>query len=55
VAQKLKDYLQRHKEIEEQLTKNSSIEILTTGLSSNFEKIGKKFFQKEFKAKKVKL
>lgn len=55
VAEKLKDYLRRHKEIEKTLTKNSSVEILTTDLTDNFEKIGKRFFKKTFKAKKVNL
>lgn len=53
VAQKLKDYLLRHPEIEKKITKNCSIEFLTTGLVEKFEKTGARFFKTEFRAQKV--
>lgn len=44
VAQKLKQYLQRHSEIERKLTKNHKIVFYTTDTTSRFEKLGSKFF-----------
>jgi len=53
VAEKLDDYLKRHREIKIKLSKNSTIEFLTTGLIEKFEKLGSVFFGSEIKVKKV--
>jgi len=55
VAGKLKDYLERHSEIENVLTKNSEIEFLTTGLSDKFRTLGTIFFGKPINPQKVSL
>lgn len=55
VAEKLKDYLQRHPEIEQKLGKNSKIRFLTTDLSEKFKILGSQFFGKPIKPEKVKL
>jgi glutamate racemase len=47
VAEKLKDYLKRHPEIEKTLTKNSKIKFLTTDLTDKFKILGSKFFGKK--------
>ncbi|MBU3918319.1 glutamate racemase [Patescibacteria group bacterium] len=53
VAEKLKDYLKRHREIEEKISKNSLIEFLTTDLTEKFQKLGSVFFGCEIEVKKV--
>jgi len=53
VAEKLQDYLARHSEIEEKISKDSTIEFLTTDLTEKFRKIGSVFFGKEIEVKKV--
>ena len=53
VAEKLKDYLKRHPEIEGLLARNSKIEFLTTGLSDKFKTLGTKFFGEPISSKKV--
>ncbi|MBM4177373.1 glutamate racemase [Candidatus Gribaldobacteria bacterium] len=55
VAEKLKDYLRRHQEIERNLLKENKINFLTTGEKAKFEKIGSLFFGKRIKAKKISL
>ena len=55
VAKGLKDYLQRHPEMEAKCSKNSSIEFLTTGDASFFDENGGKFFGKEIKSKHLQL
>jgi len=55
VAEKLKDYLTRHPEIEKTLAKNSKIKFLTTDLTDKFKILGSKFFRKRILSKKVKL
>lgn len=47
VAKKLKQYLQRHSEIERKLTKNHKIVFYTTDTTSRFKKLGSKFFGKK--------
>ncbi len=53
VAEKLKDYFKRHSEIESKITRNCSIEFLTTGHLDKFNKIGSRFFKDEIRAQKV--
>ena len=53
VAEKLKDYLQRHKEIQAKISKNSSIEFLTTDLTEKFQKLGSVFFGFEIEVERV--
>jgi len=53
VAEKLKDYLKRHREIEAKLSKNSTIEFLTTGLTEKFQKLGSVFFGSAIEVEKV--
>jgi|AntAceMinimDraft_16_1070373.scaffolds.fasta_scaffold00428_9 glutamate racemase len=55
IAEKLKDYLKRHSEIENILAKNSKIEFLTTDLSDKFKDIGTKFFGRPINPKKISL
>jgi len=55
VAEKLKDYLKRHPEIENILAKSSEIEFLTTDLSDKFKTLGTKFFGKPINPRKVSL
>jgi glutamate racemase len=55
VAEKLKDYLKRHPEIENILAKNSEIEFLTTDLGHKFKTLGTNFFGKPINPKKVSL
>ncbi|MDD5433129.1 MAG: glutamate racemase [Candidatus Pacebacteria bacterium] len=54
VAEKLADYLQRHPEIENRLTKNSQQIFLTTDLTNKFQTLGTQFFGKEIIAEKIK-
>ena len=51
VAESLKEYLQRHTEIEKRISKNSSIEFFTTDSPENFDKAGSLFFGKNVKSK----
>ena len=53
VAQKLEDYLKRHPEIENFLTKNSKVDFLTTDLSDKFITLGSKFFGRPIRAEKA--
>lgn len=55
VAKKLRDYLNRHPEIESILKKDSKIRFLTTDLTEKFELIGSQFFSKAIKAEKIRL
>jgi len=55
VAEKLKDYLERHPEMENVLAKNSKIEFLTTDLSNKFKTLGTIFFGKPISPKKISL
>jgi len=53
VAASLKDYLSRHKEIDEQCSKNSSVRYFTTDSIDNFSSRGRIFLGKEFSAEKI--
>ncbi|MEA3453222.1 MAG: glutamate racemase [Patescibacteria group bacterium] len=53
VAEKLKDYLKRHPQIDNVLSKNSEIEFLTTDLTDKFKTLGTVFFGKPFDPKKI--
>ncbi len=55
VAEKLVDYLQRHGEIEKQLSKNSQQKFLTTDLTDKFQTLGTQFFGKPIKPQKIAL
>ena len=55
VAKGLKDYLQRHPEMEAKCSKNSSVEFLTTGDANFFDEHGTKFFGKEIRSKHLQL
>jgi len=55
VAEKLKDYLARHPEIEIKLKKNGARTFFSTDLTDNFRTLGSKFFGKKITAKKAKL
>ncbi len=55
VAKKLVDYLKRHKEIESNLSRNSTIRFLTTDLSNRFRNLGKEFFGEEIRSEKINL
>jgi len=55
VAEKLKDYLERHSETKDILAENSEIEFLTTDLSDKFKTLGTNFFGEPINPKKVSL
>lgn len=55
VAKGLKDYLDRHPEIESKCTKNGTLEFYTTETPENFSSQAGKFFGKEIKAKHLAL
>ena len=55
VAEKLEDYLNRHPEIEKNLSKNSAIKFLTTDLTEKFKILGSQFFGKKIFPEKVNL
>ncbi len=44
VAEKLKDYLRRHPEMEQRLTRNASRTFLTTDLTERFDRLAQTFF-----------
>lgn len=52
-AEKLKDYLKRHPEIERKLLKKGKISFLTTGLAGKFKIFGSRFFGRKISSKKV--
>ncbi len=55
IGLKLKDYLNRHLEIENKLNKSKQRTFLTTDLSNKFQKLGSKFFGKKIYPKFIKL
>lgn len=55
VAEKLKDYLGRHPEIEKNLAKGRKRSFYSTDLTENFQVLGSKFFGQKIKVKKAKL
>lgn len=54
VADSLKDYLNRHPEQEEKLTKNGQVKFLTTDKNSRFNDLATKFFGEPVKAESIK-
>ena len=55
VSKKLKKYLERHPEIDIELSKNSKRKFYTTDLTDGFKKNGSVFLGQEIKVEKVKL
>lgn len=55
VPEKLKDYLERHPEIEVNISKNSTVSFCSTDTTDNFQKFGSKFFGKDIVTQKVEL
>ena len=55
VAHSLKDYLSRHTEINQRLTKNSSIEFFTTESIDKFENTARIFFNDELRVNNISL
>lgn len=55
VADKLKDYLQRHKELDDEISRNAGAEFFTTDLTDKFQILGSKFFGKRILPKRAKL
>ena len=55
VAEKLKDYLDRHPEIETKLSKKSTIKFLTTDLTDRFKILGSRFFGKKIIPEKIEI
>ncbi len=55
IGQKLKDYLRRHPEIEQNLGKKSKIKFFTTDLTDKFKILGSNFFGKKIFPEKIEL
>lgn len=55
VAASLKEYLQRHPELEKQCSKGSTVEFYTTDDSDNFDKAASLFYEKQIHSKHLKL
>jgi len=55
IAQKLASYLQKHPEIEKQLTKNGTQQFFTTGNPKQFSTLSKRFFGRKITAENVSL
>ncbi len=55
VPKKLKSYLKKHIEIENQLSHGKSVKFFSTDLTPNFMILGSKFFGKKIKASKISL
>ena len=53
VAQSLRDYLQRHPEMDKRLTKNRTRKFQTTDSSELFDKYASVFFGEKIKSEKV--
>lgn len=53
VAEKLKDYLKRHPEIEGKISKNSSVVFYSSDLTDKFQILGSRFFGKNIEARKA--
>lgn len=51
VADSLRDYLKRHAEMEQKLSKGKSLEFFTTDSAENFDKAASLFYGKEVKSK----
>jgi glutamate racemase len=55
VPKKLKEYLHKHKDIEQKIGKNGIVNFYSTDLTDNFIKLGSKFFGKKIIAQKISL
>ena len=55
ISQKLKDYLRRHPEIEQNLCQESKIKFFTTDLTDKFKILGGIFFGKKIFPEKIEL
>jgi len=55
IGRKLKDYLRRHPEIEQNLGKESKIKFFTTDLTDKFKILGSNFFGKKIFPEKIEL
>jgi len=55
VAKSLRDYLQRHPEIKQNLSEQSMREFFTTDYYADFDSIGSRFFGEEIKSKRITL
>lgn len=55
VAQSLQDYLKRHPEMEERLSKNSEVEFLTTEDAKKFDRSASLFLNEKIKSKQITL
>jgi glutamate racemase len=55
VPKKLRNYLERHPEIEKTLAKDSQVHFYSTDLTDKFTNLGSKFFGKKIEVKKVEL
>lgn len=53
VAQSLQDYLKRHPEMEERLSKNSEVEFLTTEDAKKFDRSASLFLNEKIKSKQI--
>ncbi|MFL5764535.1 MAG: glutamate racemase [Bacteroidia bacterium] len=55
IAERLGDYLKRHPEMSDRLSKGHSVEFYTTDSAENFDKAGSTFFGKEVRSKHLTL
>lgn len=55
IGQKLKNYLERHPEIERQLGKNKKRAFWSTDLTDDFQKLGSQFFGSKIEVKKARI
>jgi glutamate racemase len=55
IAEKLKDYLSRHPEIESKLKKDGQIRYLTTDSPEKFATLGSRFLGSQIKGEKIEL
>ena len=55
VAKSLKDYLQRHPEIDSFCGKNSRLRFHTSGAAEDFDKYGSFFFERELHSEKIEI
>ena len=55
IAGKLREYLEKHQEVENMLQKKSRSKFFSTDLTEKFEIMGSKFFGKKIKPERAKL
>jgi len=53
VPKKLRDYLKKHPEVEQGISRHGTIKFYTTDLTEKFTKLGSKFFGKKIDAQKI--